>query len=79
MTLRKWLDPPVNRIAYVVFTASGKPIKKPMKKHLDAHISSCDKVSVDGWNKRAEKRKWYDKIFDKKEYDWVELIKLEKI
>lgn len=81
MTLRQWLDPPINKIAYVVFTSgTKKPIQGMLnKKHLDATISSCDRWSVSDWNARARKRKWDEKIFNQKDYDWVWLIYLESI
>lgn len=81
MTLRQWLTPPVGKIAYVVYTYSEHHMDKPLgmlqKKHLDADIYSLDKMSVLEWDKRYGKKS--GKIFDGKEYDFVWIIRLERM
>lgn len=78
MTLRRWLRHFPKRVAYVVYLNSeyrtNKYLEELKDRHLDTDISCLDKVSTKEWNDKK-----CDKKFDEDLYDFVQIIRLERM
>ena len=75
MTLRRWLMHFPKRVAYVVYLkSSDKYLEEIKDMHLDTDISCLDKISTKEWNDKK-----CDKKFDEDLYDFVQIIRLERM
>ena len=77
MTLRQWLKHVPKRISYVVYCFGEMHTKNFLDdikdRHLDTDIYSLDKITTKEWNEKNDKK------FSEKDYDFVWIIRLERM